>query len=351
MACSLRLTPGVPHGSPSPARMGARLVTNRLMDAHVRDRMPRPTPPGAEYDRTLVCSDRRGRSTRPSGTGTRSGEERRGRLRQARQEGPAARRQPNDRLHDGRGLMVVAGRVAGRQDDRVRVAGRPLHACHSREERRSESPTAWRSTVSRATRQMGRGSYVPLATAAAPTTSGSAKADGTDPKAITKEKTQTFRSPEWTPDGKYIIVSRLGGTPPVMSLYLYHVDGGSGVKLTGNSEDQRTLYALGRRVRQGSTLRLFHRANGRRQRLQPDELPVADRRLRPPHRSRTSARATSSARAMRPVLSPDGRWLVYATRWDAQTGLRAPRPEERRRLVADLSGHARRSGIGRARAT
>ena len=26
--------------------------------------------------------------------------------------------------------------------------------------------------------------------------------------------------------------------------------------------------------------------------------------------------------AMRPVLSPDGRWLVYATRWDAQTGLR-----------------------------
>ena len=25
--------------------------------------------------------------------------------------------------------------------------------------------------------------------------------------------------------------------------------------------------------------------------------------------------------AMRPVLSPDGRWLVYATRWDAQTGL------------------------------
>ena len=26
--------------------------------------------------------------------------------------------------------------------------------------------------------------------------------------------------------------------------------------------------------------------------------------------------------AMRPILSPDGRWLVYATRWDAQTGFR-----------------------------
>ena len=55
--------------------------------------------------------------------------------------------------------------------------------------------------------------------------------------------------------------------------------------------------------------------------------------------------------AMRPVLSPDGRWLVYATRWDAQTGLR----------VRDLqSGDdswllypvtARRPGVGAARAT
>src|SRR2546423_8963826 len=25
---------------------------------------------------------------------------------------------------------------------------------------------------------------------------------------------------------------------------------------------------------------------------------------------------------MRPVLSPDGKWLVYATRYDAETGLR-----------------------------
>ena len=25
---------------------------------------------------------------------------------------------------------------------------------------------------------------------------------------------------------------------------------------------------------------------------------------------------------MRPTLSPDGKWLVYATRWDASTGYR-----------------------------
>ena len=49
--------------------------------------------------------------------------------------------------------------------------------------------------------------------------------------------------------------------------------------------------------------------------------------------------------AMRPVLSPDGRWLVYATRWDAQTGLRVRDLQERRRLVADLSGYPGRSGV------
>src|SRR5256884_6549075 len=36
--------------------------------------------------------------------------------------------------------------------------------------------------------------------------------------------------------------------------------------------------------------------------------------------------------AMRPVLSPDGRWLVYATRYDAETGLRLRNRSEERRV-------------------
>jgi Tol biopolymer transport system component len=148
-----------------------------------------------------------------------------------------------------------------------------------------------------------------------------AGADGSAPKAVTKEKTQTFRSPEWTPDGKYIAVSRPVGTPPVMSLYLYHVDGGSGVRLTGNSEDQRTLYALGpafgkdpryvyftERTAAGS---VYNQMNFRWQ------IALYDR-----HTGQNYRQSDELGSAMRPVLSPDGRWLVYATRWDAQTGLR-----------------------------
>ena len=148
-----------------------------------------------------------------------------------------------------------------------------------------------------------------------------ANADGSDPKAVTKEKTQQFRSPEWTPDGNYIVVSRPVGTPPVMSLFLYHVDGGSGVRLTGNSEEQRTLYALGpafgkdpryvyftERTAAGS---VYNQMNFRWQ------IAVYDR-----HTGEHYRQSDELGSAMRPVLSPDGRWLVYATRWDAQTGLR-----------------------------
>ncbi|MBI4476923.1 MAG: PD40 domain-containing protein [Acidobacteria bacterium] len=149
-----------------------------------------------------------------------------------------------------------------------------------------------------------------------------ANADGTDPRAITKEKTMAFRSPDWTPDGKYIVASRPTGTPPTMQLYLYHVDGGSGVKLTGNTEEQRTLYALGPAFgRDGRYVYFSERTesgsvyNQLRFRWQ---LGVYDRWTGENFRMSDELGA-----AMRPVLSPDGRWLVYATRWDAQTGLRA----------------------------
>ncbi len=148
-----------------------------------------------------------------------------------------------------------------------------------------------------------------------------ANADGSDPKAVTKEKTQTFRSPDWTPDGKYIVASRPAGTPPVMSLYLYHVDGGSGVRLTGNSEESKNLFALGpafgkdpryvyftERTATGS---VYNQMEFRWQ------LGVYDR-----HTGQNYRQSDELGAAMRPILSPDGNWLVYATRWDAQTGLR-----------------------------
>ncbi len=147
-----------------------------------------------------------------------------------------------------------------------------------------------------------------------------ANRDGSVPKAITKGKSTRYWSPEWTPDGKYIIVSRSGAPPGGTQLWLYHVDGGSGVNLTG-SEERRQLNPLGAAfgkddrfvyfTERTATGSVYNQMNFRWQ------LGVYDR-----HTGENFRMSDELGSAMRPVLSPDGRWLVYATRWDAQTGLR-----------------------------
>ena len=147
-----------------------------------------------------------------------------------------------------------------------------------------------------------------------------ANRDGSDPKPLTKGKSTRYWSPEWTPDGKYIVVSKSSGGAQGTQLWLYHLDGGSGVNLTG-SEDRKQLNPLGaafgkddrfvyftERTAAGS---VYNQMNFRWQ------LGVYDRQTGENFRM-----SDELGSAMRPVLSPDGRWLVYATRWDAQTGLR-----------------------------
>jgi Tol biopolymer transport system component len=146
------------------------------------------------------------------------------------------------------------------------------------------------------------------------------KADGSDAKALTKGKNQTYMSPEWTLDPNYIVATRSSGQAG-MQLWLYHVDGGSGVQLTGNAESQRQLNPVGaafgkdpryiwftERTAAGS---VYNQMSFRWQ------LAVYDRQT-----GEVFRRSDELGSAMRPVLSPDGKWLVYATRHDAQTGLR-----------------------------
>ena len=146
------------------------------------------------------------------------------------------------------------------------------------------------------------------------------KADGSDAKALTKGKNQTYMSPEWTLDPNYVVATRSSGQAG-MQLWLYHIDGGSGVQLTGNAEDQRQLNPVGAafgkdpryiwftvRTAAGS---VYNQMNFRWQ------LSIYDRKT-----GEVFRQSDELGSAMRPVLSPDGKWLVYATRHDAQTGFR-----------------------------
>src|SRR5687767_6362378 len=55
--------------------------------------------------------------------------------------------------------------------------------------------------------------------------------DGKDTAQVTKGNNNLYQSPEWTPDGKYIIASKSGGLGGAAKLWIYHVDGGSGQAL------------------------------------------------------------------------------------------------------------------------
>jgi Tol biopolymer transport system component len=141
--------------------------------------------------------------------------------------------------------------------------------------------------------------------------------DGSDTVQVTKGGSNRAESPEWAPDGTYIIASkgafRGQGLP---KLWMYHIDGGSGIQLIKEPENLKTLGpAFGPDGRYIWYARRTGDWNYNAQ-FPQYQLEVYDRE--------TGERFTRSSRygsGIRPTLSPDGRWLVYGTRHDDETGL------------------------------
>jgi len=142
--------------------------------------------------------------------------------------------------------------------------------------------------------------------------------DGTDTTQVTKGNDALMLSPEWTPDGKYIVASRSGGPlGGAAKLWMWHVDGGSGMQLI---TQPATIKTLGAAFSADGKQIWFASRTGDWQYnaiLPQYQLNVYDRE--------TGERRVVSARygsAFRPALSPDGKYLVYGTRQDVETGLR-----------------------------
>jgi len=149
--------------------------------------------------------------------------------------------------------------------------------------------------------------------------------DGTGAKQVSKDPNNEFASPSWAPDGKYIFVSKAAFGIGAHEIWMYHVDGGTGVQITKAkptpttprrerhnamgvvaSTDGKYLYYA---VRQGpfsynAQFPLWRIA--RRDRKTGDEDDIIEQ----------------VASAFRPELSPDGKQLLYVTRYETETGLR-----------------------------
>src|SRR5271154_1769025 len=58
------------------------------------------------------------------------------------------------------------------------------------------------------------------------------KTDGTGAKQVSKDPNNDFASPSWDPTSKYIFVSKAGFGIEAHEIWMYHVDGGTGVQIT-----------------------------------------------------------------------------------------------------------------------
>jgi len=172
-------------------------------------------------------------------------------------------------------------------------------------------------------------------------------ADGSDPHQLTDGERESYLSPVWTPDGDYVMATK--GSQQ----WLYHEDGGSGVQVTGHradgdpapaghygaafANDERYVWLNLRGNLGGGFATAGSDASGTliepepwEEDFGPDHLPRSSARevgtfqigLLDRETGRVFVRTHELEGAFRPMPSPDGRWLVYATRYDAREALK-----------------------------
>jgi Tol biopolymer transport system component len=139
-------------------------------------------------------------------------------------------------------------------------------------------------------------------------------ADGSEPRTVVRDANVRVSTPAWTPDSRFIVVERssTGGGGGGGGLWMYHVEGGTGVELVSGgdvswpsvSSDGRYLFYM---VRNGSADGLAGHYQVRRMELATGDVldlttGAAD--------GAASGRASSGG-AYAPEVSPDGRWLAF----------------------------------------
>jgi Tol biopolymer transport system component/imidazolonepropionase-like amidohydrolase len=151
------------------------------------------------------------------------------------------------------------------------------------------------------------------------------KADGSgEPKQLSKDQAAEFVSPAWTPDGQYVIVSKAAGLA-AHELWMYHIQGGSGVQITKSKATPTTPRnerhnAMGVSVSPDGRYLYYARRLGGFQYNAMFPLWSVARRDRRTGDEDILVRQLGSA--FRPMIAPDGKTLIYATRYETKTGLR-----------------------------
>ena len=139
---------------------------------------------------------------------------------------------------------------------------------------------------------------------------------------VTNASANNYESPEWLPDGDYVVAAvgagaLAGGDRRNPKLWMWHVDGGTGIQLIDEPGSRRITGPAptpdGRHIWFAQRERLWQ-YNA----IFPQyQLGVYDRET-----GEQYVRTSRYGSALRPTISPDRAWLVYGTRHEDRTGLR-----------------------------
>ena len=140
--------------------------------------------------------------------------------------------------------------------------------------------------------------------------------DGSDTVQITTGGANRIESPEWAPDGDYVIVSKGGFRSGLPKLWMYHREGGGGAQLISEPENAKTIGAAF-----GPDERYIWYAQRTGDWQYNAQFPQYQLRVYDRDTGESYVRSSRYGSGIRPTLSPDGRWLVYGTRHELETGL------------------------------
>ena len=149
--------------------------------------------------------------------------------------------------------------------------------------------------------------------------------DGSGVKQVSKDPGSEFVSPSWDPSGKYVYVSKTHFGIGPREIWMYHIDGGTGIQITKSKPTPTT-----KREDRTNDMGVVASSDGK-------YLYYAERRrdfsynsMFPLWRIKRKDRKTGDEdtiieqprSAMRPGLTPDGKFLLYVTRHETESGLR-----------------------------
>ncbi|MXZ43981.1 MAG: amidohydrolase family protein [Gammaproteobacteria bacterium] len=149
-------------------------------------------------------------------------------------------------------------------------------------------------------------------------------ANGENPRNLSDaDDDALFASPSWSPNGDHVIVSKSSWGLATYEIWAYHLNGGSGVRITtANKSAARGSRhnALGAVYSpDGKYLYYARKYGGFGYDLRLPIWQVVRRELKNNYEDTLTG---SSGGAFRPQISSDGRYLTYGTRANGQTGLR-----------------------------